>query len=556
MLNLIPQPAELQLTGKWFRRKNTVRKIKKSELKAEEYILEITEDELKILYSGSAGLRYAKQTLRQIQRQYPGKLPTLKIHDYPAFTKRGVMLDVTRGRVWTMNHLKETIRYMARWKYNFLQLYFEAAFASSGNEKIWKDMSPITPEELQELENYAEKYGIELSVCQNCFGHLTRFLIHPDYRSLAEIQPGTVYESWGRKSTVPQSLSPVNPESAVFIKKLLEDFFKSGHSGHINLGCDETLDLGFGTSQKRIKKDGIAKVFADYVNKLCSFVKQTGRIPMIWADFPLKHPETLELLPKDLILLLWGYESDSPFGEWCRTVRQSGMEYWVCPGTCSWSALFGNSERRRANMRKAAEEGLAEGASGYLVTDWGDGGHRQCWGPSLAAITEGACYAWSGTDKLNSAGIGREAFNSIAAYDWYDRAGQLEEPLKQAGLPTLYADLHLPWSQIPEKYQESDVECYRSVLRKLEQLYLEIPRDIPELLKREMSFSVKMALFSAKRALLRREGRAVELMELASQMPPLIREFKSLWKKRSRPGGLEWSALQWQKISDEMLNIC
>ena len=42
MLNLIPQPAELQLTGKWFRRKNTVRKIKKSELKAEELLGSIT----------------------------------------------------------------------------------------------------------------------------------------------------------------------------------------------------------------------------------------------------------------------------------------------------------------------------------------------------------------------------------------------------------------------------------------------------------------------------------------------------------------------------------
>ena len=52
-------------------------------------------------------------------------------------------------------------------------------FISPGNEEIWTGMSPVTPSELKELEIYAATYGIELSVCQNCFGHLTRFLIHP-----------------------------------------------------------------------------------------------------------------------------------------------------------------------------------------------------------------------------------------------------------------------------------------------------------------------------------------------------------------------------------------
>ena len=97
MLNLLPQPAEIHLTGKWFCRKKNVKKIVVPEWKSEEYGLEITDHEILLKYSDPAGLRFAQQTLKQIQKQYPEQLPTLKIHDAPAFPKRGVMLDVSRG---------------------------------------------------------------------------------------------------------------------------------------------------------------------------------------------------------------------------------------------------------------------------------------------------------------------------------------------------------------------------------------------------------------------------------------------------------------------------
>ncbi|MBE6371335.1 MAG: hypothetical protein E7055_04610 [Lentisphaerae bacterium] len=557
MLNIIPPPAELHLTGKKFRPSTlSVRKICSPGLKSEEYGLEISENKILLRYSAPAGLRYARQTLNQIRKLCPDGLPGLVIHDAPAFARRGVMLDVSRGRVWTMRHFKETIRKLARWKYNLLQLYFESAYASPGNEEIWTGMSPVTPSELKELEIYAATYGIELSVCQNCFGHLTRFLIHPKYRHLAEIQPGMVYEAWGRMSAVPQTLAPGNPESVQFVRRLLNSYFIACRSPHVNLGCDETLDLGFGVSRGEAGKKGLSAIFADYVGKLCTAVSEAGRRPMIWADFPMKHPDVIELLPKHLVYLLWGYDADTPFRSWCETIRSSGNEFWVCPGSCSWSSLFGNVARRQANMRKAAEDGLAGGASGYLLTDWGDGGHRQCWGPSLAAIAEGACFAWSGPVELNRDAIAGEAFGSIAAGQWYDRAGHVEDDLAAVGLPGLYADLHIPWHQIPEKQQTSDAAAYQALIPRLEKLHRDVPADVSSLLQREMRMAAGFAIFAAERAVLRREGRALELKSLAVRMAPLIREFQRLWLRRSRPGGLTWSSAQWRKIADEMDNIC
>ena len=53
------------------------------------------------------------------------------------------------------------------------------------------------------------------------------------------------------------------------------------------------------------------------------------------------------------------------------------MPFWVCPGTSSWNSLVGRWPNARANVLDAAESGLAAGARGFLLTDWGDNGHWQ-----------------------------------------------------------------------------------------------------------------------------------------------------------------------------------
>src|SRR6266699_387634 len=82
----------------------------------EGYALEISKTGIEISFRETGGLRAATATLRQIIREstrgtdlrsvksqartpVPLKLPCLKIRDWPDFARRGVMLDISRGRV-------------------------------------------------------------------------------------------------------------------------------------------------------------------------------------------------------------------------------------------------------------------------------------------------------------------------------------------------------------------------------------------------------------------------------------------------------------------------
>merc|ERR1711969_424120 len=73
----------------------------------------------------------------------------------------------------------------------------------------------------------------------------------------------------------------------------------------------------------------------------------------------------------------------------------SGVPFWVCPGTSSWNSLLGRWQNARTNLLDAAETGLERVAQGFLIADWGDNGHLQPPSVSFPAIVYGAGLAWS-----------------------------------------------------------------------------------------------------------------------------------------------------------------
>jgi hypothetical protein len=56
--------------------------------------------------------------------------------------------------------------------------------------------------------------------------------------------------------------------------------------------------------------------------------------------------------------------------------------------------LIGKHDNALANLRAAAEAGRKHGAAGYLITDWGDGGHPQPLAVSYLPYLAGASLSW------------------------------------------------------------------------------------------------------------------------------------------------------------------
>ena len=164
-----------------------------------------------------------------------------------------------------------------------------------------------------------------------------------------------------------------------------------------NIGCDETFDLlGEGRSAAAVKEKGEGRVYLDFLLKVADLVRKRGKRPMFWGDVILRHPELVPELPKDLIALDWGYEGNHPFMDEAAKFEAAGLDFYVCPGTSSWNSLAGRVENMRENMIAAERAGHLHGAKGFMVTDWGDGGHWQPLAASLPGLILGGNLAYSG----------------------------------------------------------------------------------------------------------------------------------------------------------------
>lgn len=513
-----------------------------------------------LVAASDIALRQGLRTLAQLLMQYPQRLPGLVIDDAPVFAQRGVMLDISRDRVPTMAQLRLFISQLGSWKVNHLQLYTEHTFAYAGHQEVWQGSSPLTADEVRELDSWCAEQGIALAANQNCFGHLARWLRLPRYAPLAEMG---LDESWDfaglARRTGPFSLCPLEPRALALVADLLGQLTPLFRSGLVNIGCDEAFDVGQGRSRAAVLAHGRAAVYLGFVRQVCAVVRAHGRRPQFWADIALEHPEALSELPAELIGLAWGYEPEAPFARWCDQLRGAGREVWVCPGTSCWRSITGRTRERRGNLLAAARDGAAHGAGGYLVTAWGDLGHRQQWPVTLHALAEGAARAWGGETPYDARATSLHAFadRSLALAPWLDQLGDCDAELRaQAGAPAadgsarplrnasaLFSDLQRPFAEP----WYGDAAAWRAVGARLDALGPP-PPGLDELVEAECVHSVRVARLALERALWRRGAPRVAREDLDPR-PQLIPEYRRLWLARSRPGGLEDSVAHYHALT-------
>lgn len=364
------------------------------------YRLEITAGGITIASPGEPGLYYGAETLLQWLAAHrgegaaaPAEVPAVRIEDGPGFRHRGYLLDISRNRVPTLEHLLRTVDQMAALKLNQLQLYMEHTFAYAGHEVVWRDSSPLTADEVRTLDAHCRRRLVELVPNQNSFGHLHHWLRHQPYRRLAE-QPEGTRHPFGTEIE-PFSLCPIDPGAIDLLRDLYGQLLPLFTSDQLNVGCDETFDLGEGRSAAACRELGKGQVYLGFLRQLHALAAEHGRRIQFWGDILASHPHLLGEAPADAVVLEWGYEAGHRFDDRAAALAAAGLEFYLCPGTSGWNSFAGRLDNALVNLAEAARSGAAHGASGYLITEWGDWGHLQPPPVSWPPLVAGAAFAWS-----------------------------------------------------------------------------------------------------------------------------------------------------------------
>ena len=230
------------------------------------YTLEIRPEEV-VLTGGEKGLWHGMQTLLQIAGQQGAVLPAMSICDEPDIENRRFYHDVTRGRVPKLTWLKKLADRMAFYKLNQMQLYIEHTFLIRDFSEIWRDDTPLTAEEILELDRYCLERGIELVPSLSTFGHLYKVLGSKHYSHLCELEGSEAMPFSLRGRMHHHTINVSSPESAGFIKGKIREFAALFSSGQFNICADESFDLGKGRSSGRKEELGVHRLYIDYVKE-------------------------------------------------------------------------------------------------------------------------------------------------------------------------------------------------------------------------------------------------------------------------------------------------
>ncbi len=517
------------------------------------YRLEIDAAAIRLLAATPAGAFYGCQTLMQLIEQCGATLPGLEIEDWPAFPDRGVMLDVSRDKVPTLATLELIIDELARWKFNQVQLYTEHTFAYRQHPEVWADASPLTGADVLALDAFCRARFIELVPNQNTFGHLRRWLIHPRYRQLAECPDGcdTGDPVWGVFEE-PFSLAPTNPASLQLVQSMFDELLPHFTARRVNVGCDETIELGLGYSRAAVAERGRGRVYLDFLLAIYRDLKRRGRSMQFWGDIIMEHPELVGDLPRDVLALEWGYEAEHPFAQHGAAFAAAGVPFYVCPGTSSWNSVAGRTHNALANLANAAANGLRHGARGVLITDWGDNGHWQPWPVSYLGLAWGAVWAWRGAadgldvrDLLNTVVL-RDS-TSVLGAALYD-LGAVDQIFgaPQHNATWLFRTLQSAPALV-RSFPALSLERLRAADDYLQAVLERLPHARPQradaaLISAELTWAGRMLQHACRRGTWILSDDAALLPALRSEITELIAEHERIWLARNRPGGLRDSA--------------
>ena len=154
----------------------------------EGYVLEILEKKINIRAVNLTGLFYGLQSLKQlfIGNRANKRIDGVRIIDWPDYEFRGVMDDISRGPIPTLEFMKYQVRRMSELKYNRLMYYIEHVIKTEKHPEFAPVNGALTLDEIKELLEYAKMYKITLVGSFQSFGHFENILAHPKYAHLGE----------------------------------------------------------------------------------------------------------------------------------------------------------------------------------------------------------------------------------------------------------------------------------------------------------------------------------------------------------------------------------
>lgn len=305
----------------------------------------------------------------------------------------GVMLDCSRGAVYTVDALKKYIDVLAKMGYNSLQLYTEDTYEVKGEPYFGYLRGRYSVEELRELDFYAGSKGIELIPCIQTLAHLSGALRWQEYFNCTDVNDILLAE---------------DERTYLLIENMFRACSECFQSRNINIGMDEAHMVGLGRYLDLHGYRSRFEILIKHLERVCKIASKYGFKPMMWSDMFFRLANHGEYyithssgkianvkIPDNLRLIYWDYYSQDydHYDAMIKAHRQLGTEPVFAGGAWTWTGFVPHNEFSIEASSAAIKACNANGIQDVFITVWkDDGAESSLWSnlPSLWSAAENA----------------------------------------------------------------------------------------------------------------------------------------------------------------------
>jgi len=290
------------------------------------------------------------------------------------FRSMGIMLDCSRQAVMTVAYIKRWIRRLALMGYNRLMLYTEDTYQIPGEPYFGYMRGGYSGDEIEEIDTYAKKLGIEVIACIQTLGHLDQILKWPPYHGIRDTEQVVLI---GEEKTYE------------LIEKMIGFWSKHLASRRIHVGMDEAFQLGRGRFMDKNGPQPPFEIFNRHLERVEALCTKHSLRPMIWSDMYFKMgspkheyydrdskiPEDVAAkVPKNVDLVYWDYyTTDEEFyTEWIKRHRELGREPVMASGLWTWARFWYDHAKTAAAVNPCIRACKKAEVAEIFFTLWGD----------------------------------------------------------------------------------------------------------------------------------------------------------------------------------------
>lgn len=349
-----------------------------------------------------------------------------ELHQTRHIASCGMMLDMSRGGVMTVEAVKGMIDAHAALGLNLMMLYTEDTYTVPEAPYLGYLRGRYTEKELREMDDYAAESGVELVPCVQTLAHLEQFLQWDVNRDIKDNDCVLMIDE---------------PKTYAWIRAALTALRRCFRTNRIHIGMDEAHGVGLGEYYQKHGAVNRFELLNRHLNRVVDICKELGFKPIMWSDMfyrlgsknndyydtdAVVLESAIAQIP-DVALCYWDYyHTDEQFyAGMLEGHRKMGKEVVFAGGIWTWSGILPHVRKTNATMYPALRACLKAGIGTVLATLWGDDGCETDYRLALNQLPIYSEHVWLGEDCTRAevermgerlTGLSEACFNAMGAF--------------------------------------------------------------------------------------------------------------------------------------------